>query len=493
MLSRKGFVLSLALAVSTTAFANPSRNLIPVSESEIDRQMATGWAPLDANGNVRGPIREVQSSLRAASWKVAFDSMNTNPVTQATYSGQYYNGPGFVPAAWRLDGDYRCYMWANDVTQYNSGTERGFAKRIRVGFFWNPNGLTVPDGTLNWAAKVYTANTFDNSGDGPVSTEPITGVMFTRANLPVIVSGQSRPNKEIDLDLSATNGALALGKNGGTIHVEFGTYDTVTGEFQQFSPLVQISPLFSNMFQPAEPTFPGTNPSRSTWWAWEDNTSEAFTSTPNYAYETFLNTSPSFPLSELLAEDFTNNNPSSPYNPNSTPTQQATQSKGYLQPAIGLFQDQNAKTISGTLNFTNLAVPASGPKVVSIQIRNSSTNAVLSTQEVALSATNGFILNDPNPTSGGSYKVSVKESTWLRKVSATISTTANLNTNAGTLSLINGDVDGDGEVGPGDFEAVVSNFGTDLGPEFGDVDRDGEVGPSDFEIVVANFGLGDDI
>jgi hypothetical protein len=40
---------------------------------------------------------------------------------------------------------------------------------------------------------------------------------------------------------------------------------------------------------------------------------------------------------------------------------------------------------------------------------------------------------------------------------------------------------------------VVSNFGTDLGPEFGDVDRDGEVGPSDFEIVVANFGLGDDI
>jgi hypothetical protein len=164
-----------------------------------------------------------------------------------------------------------------------------------------------------------------------------------------------------------------------------------------------------------------------------------------------------------------------------------------LQPAIGLFQDQNAKTISGTLNFTNLAVPASGPKVVSIQILNSSTNVVLSTQEVALSATNGFILNDPNPTSGGSYKVAVKESTWLRKVSATISTTANLNTNAGTLSLINGDVDGDGEVGPGDFEAVVSNFGTDLGPEFGDVDRDGEVGPSDFEIVVANFGLGDDI
>lgn len=492
MLSRNGLIFSLVVAASATAFANPSRNLVPVYSSEIDRQMATGWAPLDSNGNVVGQIQSIDFVNRAASWKNAFDSMNTNPVTQATYSGQYYSGPGFVPAAWRLDGDYRCYMWANDVTQYNAGTERGFAKRIRLGFFWNPNGLSVPAGTLNWAAKVYTANTFDNSGDGPVSTEEIAGVMITRANLPVIVSSLSRPNKEIDLDLSLASGALSLGKNGGTIHVEFGTYDTITGEFQQFSPIVQISPLFSNMFQPSEPTFPGTNPSRSTWWAWEDNTSESFVSTPNYAYETFLNTSPSFPLSELLAEDFTNGNPGSPYNPNSTPAQQNTQSKGYLQPAIGLFQDQNAKTISGSLNFTNLAIPANAPKVVTFEIRNSSTNALLNIQSVALGTSNAFVLNDPNPGTGGSYKIAVQESTWLRKVSGTFSTTANLNTAVGSITLINGDVDGNGEVGPGDFEIIVENFGQELGPEFGDVDRNGEVGPSDFEIIVANFGIGGD-
>lgn len=56
-------------------------------------------------------------------------------------------------------------------------------------------------------------------------------------------------------------------------------------------------------------------------------------------------------------------------------------------------------------------------------------------------------------------------------------------------SLLNGDIDQDGEVGPSDFEAVVAQFG---GTGAADVDNDDEVGPSDFEIIVANFGLGDE-
>jgi hypothetical protein len=56
-------------------------------------------------------------------------------------------------------------------------------------------------------------------------------------------------------------------------------------------------------------------------------------------------------------------------------------------------------------------------------------------------------------------------------------------------ALKNGDIDQDTEVGPGDFEAVVAQFGA---PGDADVDNDGEVGPSDFETVVANFGLGDE-
>ncbi len=62
-----------------------------------------------------------------------------------------------------------------------------------------------------------------------------------------------------------------------------------------------------------------------------------------------------------------------------------------------------------------------------------------------------------------------------------------------SLPTIKGDVDSDGEIGPGDFEEVVARFGATTGSSLysveADVDRNGEVGPSDFEIVVQNFGL----
>ena len=65
-----------------------------------------------------------------------------------------------------------------------------------------------------------------------------------------------------------------------------------------------------------------------------------------------------------------------------------------------------------------------------------------------------------------------------------------------TFSLINGDIDGDNEVGPGDFGILSSAFGSVDGdpnwdPE-ADLDGDGEVGPSDFGILSANFGLSGD-
>jgi hypothetical protein len=50
-----------------------------------------------------------------------------------------------------------------------------------------------------------------------------------------------------------------------------------------------------------------------------------------------------------------------------------------------------------------------------------------------------------------------------------------------------GDLDEDNEVGPGDFEVLVSLFGTQS--TLADIDGDGEVGPADFELVVQNFGL----
>jgi hypothetical protein len=96
-----------------------------------------------------------------------------------------------------------------------------------------------------------------------------------------------------------------------------------------------------------------------------------------------------------------------------------------------------------------------------------------------------YSLQIPFGASNGSYTLRFKGGTFLSS-----SYVVNLNGNniTRTIRLRNGDIDQDGEVGPGDFEAVVGQFG---GPGSADADNDGEVGPSDSEIVVANFGLQD--
>lgn len=99
------------------------------------------------------------------------------------------------------------------------------------------------------------------------------------------------------------------------------------------------------------------------------------------------------------------------------------------------------------------------------------------------------------PTPGaGAQTLSVKYKNWLRK-------NTNLAVGATDLALVvvsltNGDVDEDNEVGPADFGLLSSAFGTLLG-ESGfvvnaDLNEDEEVGPADFAILSQSFGtLGD--
>jgi hypothetical protein len=132
-------------------------------------------------------------------------------------------------------------------------------------------------------------------------------------------------------------------------------------------------------------------------------------------------------------------------------------------------------------------------ELVEVIIRDADGVVVSTIQNVALTYDGFFAV----PTTAiGNLTVAVKGTNWLRKQSASISVTgsgyAGLN-----LSAQNGDVDGDNEVGPGDFEAVVALFGlnsSDAGfDQNADLDRDLEVGPSDFEIVVSHFGLAGDL
>lgn len=91
----------------------------------------------------------------------------------------------------------------------------------------------------------------------------------------------------------------------------------------------------------------------------------------------------------------------------------------------------------------------------------------------------------------GNYELRMKGRTWLsRKV--VMQPTAN-----GIIAILiglakNGDVDGDNEIGPGDFSLFANAFlSVDGDPNWNrnaDLDGDGEVGPGDFGILAANFG-----
>jgi hypothetical protein len=124
---------------------------------------------------------------------------------------------------------------------------------------------------------------------------------------------------------------------------------------------------------------------------------------------------------------------------------------------------------------------------VSLTVQDSTANPAVGSPFTGLTL-DSFGTVTATTSSRGLYNMVIKAPTFLSKVLSNVDI-QNVGVHGLVATLINGDVDDDGEVGPGDFELVVANFGTSVGPELGDLDRDGEVGPSDFEIVVANFGI----
>jgi hypothetical protein len=142
--------------------------------------------------------------------------------------------------------------------------------------------------------------------------------------------------------------------------------------------------------------------------------------------------------------------------------------------------------ITGTLNLLNTADDGmAGSEDINWTLTDGTTTA---TGTVAVDDFGGgaFSIAIPAGTPNGTYTLKFKGGTFLASTANVTLTGSSIA--LGTINLINGDIDQDTEVGPGDFEAVVAQFG---GPGDADVDNDGEVGPSDFETIVTNFGLGD--
>jgi hypothetical protein len=141
-------------------------------------------------------------------------------------------------------------------------------------------------------------------------------------------------------------------------------------------------------------------------------------------------------------------------------------------------------TISGDINLLN-TVGIGGTENLTWTLKQGATTYTgsITVDDASISA---YSINIPPMAANGAYFLSIKGGTFLSDTNSVLLTGTSITSD---FALMNGDIDQDTEVGPGDFEAVVAQFG---GPGLADCDNDGEVGPSDFETVVNNFGLGDE-
>jgi hypothetical protein len=142
-------------------------------------------------------------------------------------------------------------------------------------------------------------------------------------------------------------------------------------------------------------------------------------------------------------------------------------------------------SISGNLELLS-TVGSGGTESIGWTLSDG-TNTYNGDVTVADFGSSAYSINIPGGAPNGNYTLKFKGGTFLSKTLNVTLTGSSLT--GQDAALKNGDIDQDTEVGPGDFEAVVAQFG---GPGDADVDNDGEVGPSDFETVIANFGLGDE-
>jgi hypothetical protein len=90
----------------------------------------------------------------------------------------------------------------------------------------------------------------------------------------------------------------------------------------------------------------------------------------------------------------------------------------------------------------------------------------------------------------GNAEVAAKASHWLRRKSTTVMLTSGQTTIIG-YTLINGDCDGDNEVGIGDYAILSAAFNSTPGDpnwdEEADLNGDGEVNIGDYAVLSGNF------
>lgn len=149
-------------------------------------------------------------------------------------------------------------------------------------------------------------------------------------------------------------------------------------------------------------------------------------------------------------------------------------------------------SVSGQIEFGSRV--DNFPTSVDIDFKNPDFSIAHTATNVAVDGSGNFSTGDL-PAVPGNYIVSVKKQPWLRKNVGPVDTSSNQS--GLMLPLTSGDIDGDNEVGIGDYAGLSFSYGSVSG-DFNwdpnaDLDGDGEVAIGDYAILSGNYGLiGDD-
>jgi len=151
-------------------------------------------------------------------------------------------------------------------------------------------------------------------------------------------------------------------------------------------------------------------------------------------------------------------------------------------------------TLSGTVTLADFAGTVAG-RTVAVEVVPAGGSTATFSGAATLGVGGTYTLNMGTSVPAGNYDVYLKGSHWLRKKVANLAFTATGRSGV-NATLVNGDSDGDNEVGGGDLSVVSTAFLSAIGDpgytDLADLDGDGEVGSSDLSILSANFLLSGD-
>jgi len=148
--------------------------------------------------------------------------------------------------------------------------------------------------------------------------------------------------------------------------------------------------------------------------------------------------------------------------------------------------DPKGRTFTGTVQLSD--VPSASGKSLTVEVRPRGSSAVYATKTVTLGTDGAFSAAIDLPD--GNYDVTVRSPHFLVKRFANLAATTNIA--LGTMSLINGDVNGDNKIDAADQTALTAAFRStsakaNWNPN-ADLNGDGQVSASDQAILGKNFG-----